>query len=162
MKSLMVHLPDELYAAIGEVADREYRTVEGQVLWLLHQSIYRPQGLRRPRNLAADQAVTARLRELWDKAGRPTLRAVAEPVMISHTSVHEALAGKRVPRWPITERIAMALHATPEQVAELKELWGARQGGSSLSGKPYDPDAPAPLADLTDEEADAFLKATEE
>jgi hypothetical protein len=62
-----------------------------------------------------EQLVTA-LRELWEQAGRPTVRSIAETVGgVSRTTVAEALSGKRIPTWRTCARIVDALSGEPDR-----------------------------------------------
>lgn len=78
------------------------------------------------------------VRGLHDAAGSPSIREVARRVTgrVSHTTVHDAIAGRRLPGWEVLSRVILAMNADP---AEVKPLWKAA----------YDelhPVAPIPIA----------------
>lgn len=67
------------------------------------------------------QAFAAALRELHALAGRPSTRAMAGKLTnVSHTTVAEALNGKRVPSWSAVRGIVRLLGGNEER---FRELW---------------------------------------
>lgn len=66
--------------------------------------------------------LTARLRELHLDAGEPSTRRIAAQTAgaVSHSTVHQALAGKRLPRWGALELIVEALGGDPD---EFRTAW---------------------------------------
>lgn len=43
MVSYTLRVPDELYARIAAAADREHRSIHGQILWLLEHALDEPE-----------------------------------------------------------------------------------------------------------------------
>lgn len=91
-----------------------------------------------------------KLSELYGYAGRPSTRAVAKMASdrrmpISHTAVHQALTGERLPRWA-TARILVLVLGGHEQ--EFHALWAAAAAASSARVRPQRP--PRPRADVDD------------
>lgn len=69
------------------------------------------------------RALFDELRRLHRLAGEPSTRDLARkigPGMISHTTVHSALRGPRVPRWPVLELLVEPLGGDCKRI---KELW---------------------------------------
>ncbi|MFJ9695263.1 hypothetical protein [Kitasatospora sp. NPDC101183] len=68
--------------------------------------------------------LTARLRELHLNAGEPSTRRIAARTAgaVSHSTVHQALTGKRLPRWGALELIVEALGGEAE---EFRKAWKA-------------------------------------
>lgn len=66
--------------------------------------------------------LTTRLRELHLNAGEPSTRRIAARTAgaVSHSTVHQALAGKRLPRWGALELIVEALGGEAE---EFRAAW---------------------------------------
>jgi hypothetical protein len=63
------------------------------------------------------------LKALRASAGHPSVREIAARAGdMSHTTVAQTLAGRRLPRWPVTSRIIEALGGDS---AELRHLWDA-------------------------------------
>lgn len=61
------------------------------------------------------------LRDLHLQAGRPSARAVARLAGdVSHTTVAEALSGRRLPTWPVLDKIVRALEGEADR---FRELW---------------------------------------
>jgi GTPase SAR1 family protein len=60
------------------------------------------------------------LDDLHRRAGKPTSRAIADAVGTSHTTVADALAGRRVPSWSILEKIVVQLGGDVER---FRALW---------------------------------------
>ena len=67
------------------------------------------------------QALAAALRHLHRAAGQPSSRKIAAAVgSVSHTSVADALAGRRVPSWAILEKMVRHLQGDPDA---FRGLW---------------------------------------
>ena len=87
----------------------------------------RKQGEQMPSSAAGDPAagdkqplVTA-LQALHRQAGKPSYRTIAKEVgNVSHTTVAEALGGRRVPSWSIVESIVRHLGGDENRI---RELW---------------------------------------
>lgn len=63
------------------------------------------------------------LRRLHRHAGEPSVRELTKTIgqgVLSHATVHAALRGPRVPRWPVLELVGEALKGDSEK---LKALW---------------------------------------
>ncbi|MFD3926889.1 TIR domain-containing protein [Streptomyces sp. NPDC058614] len=73
-------------------------------------------------------ALAAALRELHARAGKPSMRALAQDVSISHTTVADALNGKRVPSWGTVESLVRQLGGNEK---EFTRLWRAATGDTS-------------------------------
>lgn len=70
---------------------------------------------RRRRDLASALA------DLHRRAGKPTSRAIASAVgSVSHTTVADTIGGRRVPSWPILEKIVIYLEGDTPQ---FRMLW---------------------------------------
>ncbi len=75
--------------------------------------------------------LAASLRALRANAGTPSFRVLAQRIgTVSHTTIADALAGKRVPSWPIVSDIVRALGGDEE---EFKRLWLAAADDDSAS-----------------------------
>ncbi|MFD3977373.1 tetratricopeptide repeat protein [Streptomyces griseus] len=70
----------------------------------------------------SDKSLAKKLRDLHLHAGEPSMRVVASRTagVVSHSTVHQALSGKRIPRWGALELIIEALGGNP---AEYQSLW---------------------------------------
>src|SRR2546423_10460771 len=78
------------------------------------------------------QAFAAALRELHGRAGRPSTRAMAGRLDdVSHTTVAEALNGKRVPSWSVVCGIVRLLGGDEER---FRELWLVATAKPSTTG----------------------------
>jgi len=72
---------------------------------------------------AAVSGFAAALRELRAAAGTPSFREMAaRSKAISHTTLHEAVCGSRLPSWPTTVEFVKACGADP---ADFREQWTA-------------------------------------
>jgi hypothetical protein len=82
---------------------------------------------------SADELAAA-LRALHARAGAPSMRSVAKRTgTVSHTTVAEALAGKRLPSWPILSDVISALGGDEKQ---FKQLWlTAREAAQVPAGR---------------------------
>ena len=70
---------------------------------------------------AAVSGFAAELRELRAAAGTPSFREMAaRSKAISHTTLHEAVCGSRLPSWPTTVEFVKACGADP---ADFREQW---------------------------------------
>ncbi|MEU2748663.1 hypothetical protein ABZ613_20815 [Streptomyces collinus] len=67
-------------------------------------------------------ALVGKLRDLHLHAGEPSMRAIAARTsgVVSHSTVHQTLSGKRIPRWGALELIVEALEGDPK---EFHSLW---------------------------------------
>lgn len=77
----------------------------------------------------------AHLLDLHAAAGSPSSRTLAAIIGgISHSTVNEALRGERLPSWPVTSKIALALKGEEEDV---RALWvAANESGDSSQDTP--------------------------
>ena len=99
---------------------------------------------RRRRDLASERAelessrgrrdLTSALADLHRRAGKPTSRAIASAVAsVSHTTVADTIGGRRVPSWPILEKIVVYLGG---DTLQFRMLWeDAITPPSTNSGK---------------------------
>ena len=121
-----ISVPDELFSLIKQQADRQYRPVEGQILWLLECQL----GLTGPSALPQATAVRIfrdAMRVLHVEAGEPSSRTIATAIGgISHTTVNYAIRGGEFPSWAVTEKVVTYLDG---DVARFRKLWVATRTG---------------------------------
>ena len=80
-----------------------------------------------PSQSVAEAALFGELQQLYERAGRPSTRSVAQGVGgISHTTVHAALRGTTVPTWPVLQKIVEYLKGDIRRFRQLWEEAGAR------------------------------------
>ncbi|MFJ8431083.1 helix-turn-helix domain-containing protein [Kitasatospora sp. NPDC094019] len=92
---------------------------------------------RSARTSAAAEGLTTELRRLRLAAGNPSFRTMARAAgSISHTTLHEAASGARIPSWPTTSAFVRACGGDE---AAWRRRWTAAVGGEP-------PAAPAPAA----------------
>lgn len=108
---LTISIPDDVMASLIAAADRDYRTPEGQLQSMLADWMA---GARWAPNADAARQLTAELGKLHAAAGSLSLRTIAARTAVagtrvSHTTVHEALHGVRVPGWAKLEAIVRML-----------------------------------------------------
>jgi len=65
------------------------------------------------------------LRQLHATAGAPSNRQMATRTGYGKSTISEAFAGRRLPTWPVVEKLATALGADAE---ELRERWAVARG----------------------------------
>jgi hypothetical protein len=76
------------------------------------------------------------LRRLHRRAGEPSVRALAMRIgegVLSHATVHTALRGPRIPRWPVLELVVEALGGDTQR---FKDLWIAARDAEDEHGPP--------------------------
>jgi hypothetical protein len=125
---LTVELPDGLHEWLAAAAERDFRTPAGQALCLIAAAQARESHLPGRAGVPDAQAVSAlagQLSQLHAQAGRPSTRKIAELTrhaggQISHTTVHELLAGTRFPTWPALSNVVKALNGDEEH---FRALW---------------------------------------
>jgi hypothetical protein len=67
--------------------------------------------------------LASRLKEWQMAAGMPSTRKIADGIgTVSHTTIADALAGRRVPSWPVLSDIVIYLHGDRD---EARALWAA-------------------------------------
>ncbi|GAB3241627.1 nSTAND1 domain-containing NTPase [Kineosporia babensis] len=91
------------------------------------------------------------LRQLREKAGRPSYRELAKGAHYSATTLSDAAGGRRLPTLAVVQAFVRACGGN---VSEWEERW------RELAGQPADNDSPAPypgLAALQAEDADRFF-----
>jgi hypothetical protein len=138
MSTLTVDVPDTLLEPFRALAEKEFRTPEGQLLWLVKKALdaaeRSTQGhLTKPRQpvdyelrLRAMQPVISELRTARLLAGAPSSRVIAKAVFkktyvrISHTTVNGILNGTVAPSWPALEKIVRVLGA---DITHFQQLW---------------------------------------
>src|SRR5262249_28427396 len=75
--------------------------------------------------ISPSQAFAHALQNLHANAGRPSARRLAAQIgTVSHTTVAEALSGRRVPTWPVVASIVRQLGGT-EAEPTFRRLWAA-------------------------------------
>jgi hypothetical protein len=127
---LTVTVPDDLMEWLAGTAERNFRTPEGQVLWLIRSA--RGEN-RRGRDGEAKRALSADLRKLHEDAGMPSVRAISERIEqqggnVSHSTVHAAIKGNNLPSWANVESIVTALGGDVEHFRDLTvRAHGGRQ-----------------------------------
>ncbi|MFF2542125.1 tetratricopeptide repeat protein [Kitasatospora sp. NPDC058063] len=86
--------------------------------------------------------LTMRLRELHLNAGEPSTRRIAAGTAgaVSHSTVHQALTGRRLPRWGALELIVEALGGDPE---EFRAAWKSARLQEDRPEEPADRAMPA-------------------
>ncbi|WP_416901764.1 hypothetical protein [Micromonospora echinospora] len=73
------------------------------------------------------------LKRLHREAGEPSMRTLASKISVSHTTVHAAVRGPIVPRWPILELVVEQLGG---DTASIKQLWlAARKTEDELDSR---------------------------
>ena len=126
--TVTITVPDELAAWLIRTAEENFRTPEGQLLWLLTN--IRGRNEEQHDNRAAAQQLHQEIRKLQLEAGQPSIRAIAERTRragqpVAHSSVQEVLRGKRLPTWTIVEAVVNALHGDR---LHFLELWMQAKG----------------------------------
>ncbi|MEH1130062.1 hypothetical protein [Micromonospora sp. CPCC 206061] len=88
------------------------------------------------------KAFSTKLRHLYDQAGAPTQQTLATRARCSRTVVWQALNGKRLPSWDITERIVVELGG---DATEWRSRWAAARRHRDTADESTDPGvAPEP------------------
>lgn len=67
------------------------------------------------------------LKELHIRAGKPTIRMLATSTSYGRTTIHDAVAGRRLPTWEVAKALVDALSG---DVNMARELWMAAQDRS--------------------------------
>ncbi len=123
-----VTLPKDMLDQIQAIADRECRTLDGQIQWMLARQLERRslgRSVNRTVPSEADQAFMAALRELHALAGGPSTRAVATGAGgMSHTTVADALRGPFTPTWYVASGLVEYLGG---DLDKFRELWAVAQ-----------------------------------
>lgn len=127
---LVLAVPAEMMQWLTATAERDFRTPEAQALWVLAQALRRESS--RSARVEVSAELTTELRLLHEAAGFPSTRAISRKAaqngdMVSHTSVHEAIAGHRLLSWRVMEAMVKALDGDPEH---FRSLWAANRGAS--------------------------------
>lgn len=132
---LTLDIPEELARQLQELADREFRTPEAQILWLIKTAFMeRRILLTDPRTdeekAAAGAALRAEIERLYIAAGRPSTRKIRDRAReagldVAHTTVHQALTAARPISWHVADALRAALNGDPERI---KDLWIESQG----------------------------------
>ena len=148
--TLTVQVPDDLMEHFRVMAEGEFRSPEGQVLWLIKTAVSaaerrsRELPFRRNRTggrtqeewLRDAQPMLSELRNLYLLAGAPSSRVLARRISersartISHTTVSCVLGGKVVASWSAMERIVKALGG---DVEHYRALWAESLGYHPVS-----------------------------
>jgi hypothetical protein len=124
---LNVSVPDDLMEWLALAAERNFRTPEGQVLWLLKSA----RGERRGMDGEAREALFSELRKLHEVAGMPTYRVITERIEqqggnASLTTVYSTIRGGQLSSWGIVENIVTALDG---DVEHFRALWVQARSG---------------------------------
>jgi hypothetical protein len=137
MSALPVEVPDDMMERLRALADKEFRTPEGQVLWLIKTALdaadrreARPTGERsqvdREQRIRAAQPVFDQLRTAHLLAGGPSSRVLANVIWektntrVSHTTVNGVINGAVPPSWRVLESIVKALDG---DTGHFRQLW---------------------------------------
>ncbi|MFE6912248.1 helix-turn-helix domain-containing protein [Streptomyces erythrochromogenes] len=75
--------------------------------------------------LTVIEAFAHHLRQLHTRAGAPSMRQLSTRTGYGKTTISEAFAGRRLPTWPLVEKLTEALHADKDEV---REQWAAAKG----------------------------------
>lgn len=123
------------------LAEREFRSPEGEVLWLIRTALEAadrrdaqpsPVSNEQRRFQTKQERIDSlrplfdELREAWLLAGGPSTRVLARTVFekthtrISHTTIHGILNGTTVPMWPTLEGVVKVLGG---DVEHFRRLW---------------------------------------
>lgn len=73
------------------------------------------------------------LRQVHARAGAPSWRQLALRTGYGKSTIAEAFAGRRLPTWPLVEKLAAALGVDQD---ELQERWAAAKGGPAAPVEP--------------------------
>lgn len=125
---LTVELPDDLREWLAAAAGRDFRTLEGQALWLIATARARESrypGKSHGPDMKARSLLAEQLGQLHEQAGNLSTRKLAELVRrtggkLSHTTVHDLLAGTQFPTWPTLSAVVSALDG---DVEHFRALW---------------------------------------
>jgi hypothetical protein len=125
---LNVSVPDDLMEWLAAAAEKNFRTPEGQVLWLLKSARGE---FRRGMDGGAKQALFSGLRKLHEDAGMPTYRVITERIEqqggnASLTTVYSTIRGGQLSSWGIVESIVTALDG---DVEHFRALWVQARSG---------------------------------
>ncbi|SRR6266702_8348219 len=127
MTPINITLPKDQLDQLQVIADREYRTLEGQIQWMLARQLERWSLGKSPKTAPteADQVFMDALRELYVLAGRPSTRAIAAGAGgMSHTTVADALRGPFAPTWYVASGLVEYFGG---DLDKFRELWTAAQ-----------------------------------
>lgn len=75
--------------------------------------------------MTAVQDFAHHLRQLHAAAGAPSTRQMAARTGYGKSTISEAFAGRRLPTWPVADKLAAALGADAD---DLRERWAAARG----------------------------------
>lgn len=75
---------------------------------------------RLPEEPGPGHDVLVALRELFLRAGEPSMRSIARTTALSHDTVHRVLTSPELPRWGPLELVVEALHG---DVETFRGLW---------------------------------------
>ncbi|KUL73947.1 MULTISPECIES: helix-turn-helix domain-containing protein [unclassified Streptomyces] len=75
--------------------------------------------------MTAVEAFAHQLRQLHAAAGAPSTRQMAARTGYGKSTISEAFAGRRLPTWPLVDKLAAALGADTD---DLRERWVAARG----------------------------------
>ncbi|MEU3279256.1 helix-turn-helix domain-containing protein [Streptomyces antibioticus] len=78
--------------------------------------------------MTAVEAFADQFRQLHAVAGAPSTRQMATRTGYGKSTISEAFAGRRLPTWPVVEKLAAALGADTD---DLRERWVAARGRSA-------------------------------
>jgi plasmid stability protein len=138
-QQLIVNVPDELLAKFRLLAARDYRSLEGELLFIMQRAVAKLGRNRKPvvvsrltsrDKLERNEPVLDELKQLYVAAGRPSTRTLADIVReqggtLAHTTIHTVITGRTPTTWLTLERIVRALDG---DVRHFKELWTAANG----------------------------------
>lgn len=128
---LNIALPDDddLARWLATAARENFRSPEQHALWIISnaraRAFYHARPLRQRVRAEDAQVLLDALRELYRRAGSPSTRMLAARitqagVAVSHSTVHDALSGKRAVSWHRTEALVEALGG---DVEAFRALW---------------------------------------
>lgn len=139
-QQLIINIPDELLAKFRLLAARDYRSLEGELLFVIQRAVSRMDKNRKPvvgtsrltsqDKLERNEPVLEELKKLYLAAGKPSTRDLAAVVReqggtLAHTTIHTIITGRVPFTWLTLERVVRALDG---DVRHFKELWIAANG----------------------------------
>lgn len=131
MPDLTITVPDDLMDWLRTAADKNFRSPEGQVLSIISRSRVQSvsHGVRAFRPGMHD--LTSALRELWSSAGCPASRTIAGELKVSHSTVHDALMGRRFVSW---QRLEVIVQFLGGDAGQFRALWANAATGAADQG----------------------------
>jgi hypothetical protein len=136
-EQLTIIVPGALMSKLRTMAEADFRTPEGEVLWLIQDAVnvaaglparpWRANGSLHEKRLRKYQDVVQELQRLHVRAGKPSCRHLAEEISsreyrVAHSTVNTVLNGSVPPSWALLEKLVTAMNG---DAAHFKALWVA-------------------------------------